>query len=96
MNVHSAYLAIITFRSGVTDEDQRARRPAYIVYGLNHVSHALFQSLSVIYAFTKWFRYDAFIMCTNIFLVSQCDARRAGAYKIYCILSRWTKVCLLV
>ena len=47
-NVHAAYLAIITFRGGVTDEDQRARRLAYIVYGLNHVSHARFQSLSVI------------------------------------------------
>ena len=48
MNVHAAYLAIITFRSGVTDEDQRARRLSYIVYGLNYVSHARFQSLSAI------------------------------------------------
>ena len=38
MNVHAAHLAIITFRSGVTDEDPRDRRLAYIVYGLNHVS----------------------------------------------------------
>ena len=48
MNVHAAILAIVTFRSGVTDEDQRVRRLVYIVYGLNHVSHACFQSLSAI------------------------------------------------
>ena len=48
MNVHDAYLTIIPFHGGVTDEDQRARRLAYIVYGLNHVSHARFQSLSTI------------------------------------------------
>ena len=48
MNVRTAYLAIIIFRSGVTDEDQRDRRLTYIVYGLNHVSHARFQSLSAI------------------------------------------------
>ena len=51
MNVHAAYLAIITFRRGVTDEDQRDRRLTYIIYGLNHVSHAHFQSLSL---FNLW------------------------------------------
>ena len=52
MNVHSTYLAIITFRGGVTEEKIRELadpRTLYILYGLNHVSHARFQSLSVIF-----------------------------------------------
>ena len=63
MNVHSAYLAIIKFRGGVTDEDQRARRPAYIVYGLNHVSHARFSNpfRYLIYGGIYWYDWWAWL-----------------------------------
>ena len=71
MNVHAAYLAIITFRSGVTDEDQRDRRLAYIVYGLNHVSHARFQSLAAI---QSMFLHRGFCIVQIIELVVLCVA----------------------
>ena len=45
MNIHTAYLAILTFHGGVTDEDQRTCRLAYVVYDLDHMSNACFQSL---------------------------------------------------
>ena len=61
MNVHAAYLAIISFCGGVTDEDQRARWFTYIVFGLNHVSHVRFQSLSAIQS--MFYPSDICIQC---------------------------------